>query len=92
MNHFLSQQNGFFSSYLNLILLIPYYPSSQKPQLFKVFLAGDCKHPGFSHTSSHVGFLQSVGLLHFQSQTGSLQTALHTEFGDYLKIFMVHIL
>jgi hypothetical protein len=39
-----------------------------------------------------VGFLQSVGLLHFQSQTGSLQTALHTEFGDYLKIFMVHIL
>jgi hypothetical protein len=65
------------------MLLIPYYPFSQNPQLLKVFLAGDGRHPGFSQTSSQVGFLQSVGLLHFQSHTGSLQTALQTEFGDY---------
>ena len=35
---------------------------------------------GFSHTNSHLGLGQR-GLEHFQSQTGSAQTASHSGFG-----------
>ena len=38
-------------------------------------------HPGFSHTSSHFGLGHS-GLMHFQSQLGSSQTASQMGFGD----------
>ncbi len=46
--------------------------------LYFIFTYG--LHVGFSQTSSHLGFGQR-GLEHFQSQTGSAQTASHSGLG-----------
>ena len=71
------QHVGFFS--VSLKKKMGVWPSAAPSQPQQATLGLQL---GFSHTNSHFGFGHS-GLVHFQSQRGSSQTASHSGFGAF---------